>query len=316
VHKIGNTGRAIAIATVVSIVVGVLISWFAWTAKEMAPRDVPVVAAGPVPPQVAQGLEHAGFAVTTVADATAADQALRDRTAYAAFLVGPSGLEVHTASAAGPAVAQIIGAAAANFKATVTDVVPGSADDPHGTGFASGFLPLVLIGMVGGVLLTLLVPSNGARLLGLGLLAIFAGLLGAGLLHWLGVLTGPYAANAGVIALVALAVSGTVAGLAAVIGRAGIALGAVVVFLFATPISGVQGAPQLLPKPWGEVGQFLPPGAGATLLRSSAFFDGAGSMIPLLTLAGWAVLGVVLVAVGRRRSHLDLAVSPEPVPAA
>jgi hypothetical protein len=165
-------------------------------------------------------------------------------------------------------------------------------------------------------MLTLLVPSNGARLLGLGLLAIFAGLLGAGLLHWLGVLSGPYASNAGVIALVALAVAGTVAGFASVIGRAGIALGALVVFLFAVPISGVTGAPELLPQPWGQVGQYLPPGAGATLLRSSAFFNGAGSMIPMLTLVGWGVLGVLLVAVGRRQSHLDLAATPEPVPAA
>src|SRR6266508_4043848 len=77
----------------VVVLQGLLILWFAWPAGKTAPRDLPVVVAGPAQATetITQRL-HAGrpggFAVTTVPDAAAADQALRDRTAYAAFVVG------------------------------------------------------------------------------------------------------------------------------------------------------------------------------------------------------------------------------------
>jgi len=74
----------------------------------------------------------------------------------------------------------------------------------------------------------------------------------------------------------------------------------VLVFVIGNPLSGLASAPELLPQPWGAIGQFLPPGAGATLLRSVAFFDGAGGAVALWTLAAWTVAGLALVAVGRR----------------
>src|SRR5262249_32780172 len=57
------------------------------------------------------------------------------------------------------------------------------------------------------------------------------------------------------------------------------------------------------PHLWGAVGQFLPPGAGASLLRSAAFFDGAGfdgagATRPLWVLGAWALAGVLLTFVG------------------
>ena len=88
-------------------------------------------------------------------------------------------------------------------------------------------------------------------------------------------------------------------GLSRCSGAPGIGLGVLLVFLFGNPISAVAAAPELLPQPWGMIGQLLPPGAGATLLRSAAFFDGAGSAAPLWTLVAWAAVGLVLVAVGR-----------------
>ncbi len=83
------------------------------------------------------------------------------------------------------------------------------------------------------------------------------------------------------------------------LGAPGIGLGVLAVFLFGNPISGVAAAPELLPQPWGTIGQLLPPGAGATLLRSEAFFHGAGSAAPLWTLVAWAAIGLLLVAIGR-----------------
>jgi len=119
----------------------------------------------------------------------------------------------------------------------------------------------------------------------------------------MGILTGPYLATAGVIGLVALAISAGVAGLGAALGRPGIAVGVLAVFLVGNPISGIASAPELLPQPWGTIGQFLPPGAGGTLLRSVAFFDGAGATRSLWVLAAWAVGGLLLAAVGHYRDR-------------
>jgi hypothetical protein len=105
--------------------------------------------------------------------------------------------------------------------------------------------------------------------------------------------------NAGAIGLFAIATSATLAGLGALLGRAGIALGVIVVFLVGNPLSAVASAPELLPQPWGEIGQYLPVGAGATLLRSTAFFDGAGATTSLWVLLGYAIIGLLFTAIGR-----------------
>jgi hypothetical protein len=239
----------------------------------------------------------------SAADPAAADQALRDREAYAAFVLGPQGPALHTASAASPVVAALLTQAAAELgdpPVQVVDVVPTSQDDPRGAGFAAGFLPLVLTSMFAGIALVLAVRGAGARLLGLAGYAVLAGLVGAAVLQaWLGVLGGDYLTDALAIGLVALAAAATVAGLGAALGGPGIGLGAVLVFLVGNPLSAVAAAPELLPQPWGEIGQWLPPGAGGTLVRSVGWFDGAGSGQPLWALAAWSVLGVALVLVGR-----------------
>jgi hypothetical protein len=302
------TVRAVGIAIGVSVLLGLLVSWFAWPAKELEPRNLPIVVAGPAPATAALSQQLAAvrpdaFEVTTVADASAADQALKDRKAYAAFVIGADGPSLHTASAASPTVAALLTQAAQQLgggrPVAVVDVVPGAPEDPRGAGFGSGFLPLVLASMVGGILLAVVIPRWRDRLIGLAAFAVVGGLVGAGVMHWLGVIGGSYWAAAAVIALLALAVSSTVCGLSAVLGAPGIGLGVLVVFLFGNPISGVVAAPELLPTPWGAIGQLLPAGAGATLLRSAAFFDFAGAAVPLWTLVAWAVLGVVLVSVGR-----------------
>ena len=66
----------------------------------------------------------------------------------------------------------------------------------------------------------------------------------------------------------------------ALIGPAGIALGALLMVFVGNPWSGIASVPELLPKAAGFIGQLLPPGAGANLLRNTAFFDGASSGEP------------------------------------
>jgi hypothetical protein len=302
--------RAVLIPVAVSVVLGLLVGWFAWPATQLEPRGLPIVVTGPpvATSALTQRLESArpgAFQVTSVPDAAAADAALRDREAYAALVLGPDGVSLHTASAASPAVATLLAQAvqqlAPTGQVTVVDVVPGGPDDARGTGFASGFLPLVLAGMVAGILLALLVASKVLRLVGLLVFAPVAGLVSAAMLAWLGITDGAYLSVAASIGLLAFAMGATVAGFASLLGRAGIALGVLVVFLFANPIAGVNAAPELLPEPWGAIGQLLPAGAGVRLVRGAAFFDWAGSAAALWTLFAWAAVGITLLLVGKAR---------------
>jgi hypothetical protein len=119
----------------------------------------------------------------------------------------------------------------------------------------------------------------------------------------LSIVPGSYLTIADVVGLTALAVSSVVVGLGAVIGRPGIGLAAATMMLVANPLSGVTSAPELLPRPWGVVGQSLPAGAGGTLLRSVAFFDGARAGGPLTVLVTWSVAGLLLVGLGAFRTR-------------
>lgn len=87
--------------------------------------------------------------------------------------------------------------------------------------------------------------------------------------------------------------------------------------LVGNPFSGVTSAPELLPRPVGLIGQWLPPGAGGSLLRSVAFFGGRAAGGAALTLSLWAALGLAAVIIGgRHRSRKpdapEAALSREP----
>ncbi|WP_213452980.1 hypothetical protein [Rhizomonospora bruguierae] len=298
-----------------------LVPLFAAPAAHLEPRDLPVVVAGPS--EAAAALPPF-LKITAVPDAAAADAALRDREAYGAFIFGPDGPALHTASAASPTVATMLGQAAsqaAGRPVPVTDVVPTDPADPRGAAFAAGFLPLALTGLVAGIAIALAVRSRAARLTGLIGYAVGAGLVGALILQsWLGVVPGGYLAVSGALALFALATAATITGLAALLGYPGIPLGALVTFLVANPLSAISAAPELLPRPWGTVGQWLPIGAGGTLLRSTAYFNGAGGGLAAAVLGGYAAIGLLLVLAGRatlaRREPAPAGTPAESVPAA
>jgi hypothetical protein len=300
----------ILIALVVVTLQALLVPLFAGPAANIAPRDLPIAVAGPPPAAtgVADKLaaEHPGaFDVQVVADGAAADAAIKNREVYGAIVLTPAGPSLHVASAAGPTVAALLtqsATALGNGQAVpVQDVVPTDADDPRGAGFGAGFLPLAITGLLAGIMIFFLVRGRAARFTALITFAVLAGLVGAAVQqYWLGVLPGDYLANAGVMALIALAISAAVTGLGAVLDRAGIALGALMIFLVGNALSGINAAPELLPQPWGEVGQWLPIGAGGTLLRSVAYFDANGALTAALVLATYAVVGLALVVIGKR----------------
>lgn len=307
--------RVIGIALGLSVVIGVLVTAFVWPSSEIAPRDVPIAVAGP-PEAVAQAEERlaeaapGAFEVSQVADAAAARQAIEDRDVYGAVVLDPAAPpQVLTASAAGPVVAQLLQGVAAQLAAgaggapvaDVQDVVALPDDDPRGTGFSSGALPMVMGGIAIGAAMSFVVAGVWRRVAGAMMAAIGGGAVAVLVMQsWLGVLEGSWWANAGVFTLVLAATSLTLIGLHAVLGHAGAGLGAAAMLLLGNPLSGVTSAPELLPSGWGAFGQLLPPGAGGTLLRSTAYFDGAAAGGPALVLACWVAAGFLLAALGAR----------------
>src|SRR5688572_7104024 len=234
----GMTRLAVLVAVVLVAFQALLVPLFAGPAGHLALRDLPLAVAGPAPAaaQLAEQLRAArpgAFDVRVVSDA---DAAIRDREVYGAIVLGPDGPSLHIASAAGPTVATLLTQATAELgqgrPVPVVDVVPADPDDPRGAAFGAGFLPLAITGMLAGVLVFLLIKRRSARLVALGTYAVLSGLAGAAVQQfWLGVLPGDYLTTAAVLGLFGLAVAGTVAGLAAVLDRAGLALGALVVFM-------------------------------------------------------------------------------------
>ncbi|WP_426502536.1 hypothetical protein ACPPVO_33475 [Dactylosporangium sp. McL0621] len=88
--------------------------------------------------------------------------------------------------------------------------------------------------------------------------------------------------------------------LVAMVGPAGIGLGAVIMFLIGNSISGVTSAPEMLPAGFGTPGQLFPADAGGTLLRSTSSFDGAAASRSILVLITWMTAGLLPTALGRR----------------
>jgi hypothetical protein len=183
----------------------------------------------------------------------------------------------------------------------VTDVTPLPASDPRGEGLAAANLSLVVAALLPALILIplyrrrtvsqLAVTVGAAVLIGLGLSAVLSYLLGSTedsnfLLVSVGLIAG------------VLASSWLLIGLFTAFGRIGLGIGTAVLVLFAAPLSGLSTAPEWLPSPWGSIGQWLPPGANATLLRSTAYFDGSGAGQAVLILGAWALIGLLLTGLG------------------
>jgi hypothetical protein len=227
----------------VPLLAGLALAAFAWPATRLAPRDPPigVVAPAAAGDAIEQRLARDGEAVE-----------VHRFTDQAAARAAIADRDVYGAIVVAPDGTSVLTAPAASplvaqlLQQTASAPPAGAAaNQPAGAG--SGAAGLVAVGIAQG---------------------------------WLGVLGGDWLVNAGVLGLTVLAVGGAVAGLAAPFGRAGAAVGALLMVLVGNPLSGVSSAPELLPEPAGAIGQLLPPGAGGSLLRSTAFFDGAGGAAP------------------------------------
>ena len=314
--------RAVAVAVAATLLQAAMLIAFAWPASKLAPRDLPVAVSGPEAASLANRLhERAGgaFDIVTVADAAAARTAIKDREVYGAIVTDGGSPTLLVASAASPAVAQQLTRMVQQLSGApaprIEDVVPTDPDDAGGGGFAAMVLPLVVSSLAVGYLLSLAVPSIGARLTGLGLYAVGAGLSGAAVVaKFLSLLPGSFLALAGIIGLVSVAVAATIVAAGVVAGRIGLGIGGLTFLLLGNPLSAASTGPEMLPGPWGTIGQLLPPGAGASLLRSVAFFDGAAALAPTLTLFAWTATALAIFSFAALRTRAPGATSV-PVPA-
>ncbi|GGT51772.1 ABC transporter permease [Streptomyces atratus] len=313
--------RMVAVILLIPVVVILALWAFAWPAARIAPHDLPVGVAGSAPAadRLQQRFEQreGAFEVHRYASAADARRAIEDRSIYGAVVATPQGPQLLTASAASPVVAQLLHEAVTaqapeGAQVQVEDVVAAPAGDPRGSALGASFLPLAIAGVLSGSAVTMLRLRGGRAALALIGVATLVGIGAAALTdNWLGVITGDWWAEAGTLGLTVLAIGGTVAGLAALIGPPGVGLGALLMVLLGNPFSGVTSAPELLPRPIGTIGQLMPPGAGGSLLRSVAFFDGSDAGSALLTLTLWAALGLTAVLIGgRRRARRPAAPAP------
>jgi hypothetical protein len=290
----------------IPLAVAVVLSLFAWPNARLEPREVPVgVAAAPA---VEKQLGDA-FEVHRYASEAEAREAIEDREVYGAFVAGP---KVLVASAASPAISQALTHTASELEAPVVDVV---AARPAGAGLAASVLPMVLAGILTGALSAGLATSalRRAGLVVAG--SVLAGLTATAIIQsWLDIIGGDWFVNAGVLSLAVLAISATVAGFEALMGKAGLALAAAAMILVGNPFSGVSTGPELLPEPAGAIGQLLPPGAGGNLLRSTGFFDGAAAGGHVAVLGAWVLLGFGALFVAGLRGRRP-ATAAVPVPA-
>lgn len=305
---------SVALAVLLAVVVGVLLIALGLPAAKSAPHHVPIGIAGPQQAATAlqQGLSRrAGnaFDVTDYADEGGLRSAILDRKVYGGFVVGAGGAHILTASGGSPLIAQTLAALATPLQqltghpVSVTDLVPLPDSDPRGVGLAAAALPLTMAGLLPGILISQRLGRRPGVAAATALLAALAiGTIVALLLHApFGAIQGSLVPVAAGLALGAGAISLTILGLSSVLGRVGLALGAAVIMLLGTPLSGLASAPEVLPSGWGAFGQFLPQGATATLLRSTSYFDGAGSGRPVLVLTVYVVAGLALAGLGMLR---------------
>lgn len=335
--------QLVIVAVVLPLMIVLAVLAFAWPNARLAPRSLPVgiVGTSAASQQAVAALTRAepgGFDFSLYADQATARRAVEDRDIYGAFEISSGRVTVLEASAASPAVAQLLTStgqqlatrAAAPRQAgqpvahrapaapvSVMDVVPLSGSDPRGLVLSSALLPLTICSIIMAAAVALLLRFRPAwrQILSLVVVSATAG-LGAILITegFLGALPHGNGTSWAALALTVLAVSAPTAGLIALIGPPGLGLGAALMIFIGNPFSGATSAPQLLPTAVSHIGQWLPPGAGASLLRSTAYFGGHGAAGHLAVLVVWAVAGLAAIVAGHHAPFRFAASRPSPPP--
>ena len=274
----------------IPVVIGLMLWAFLAPIFASGPAGVPVAISAPEPmlEGISQKIESAAGdeapeIVVKHSEAEVRDAVLQ-REAVGGLVISPQGASEFTAAGNGaPYVTMIDGLAgqleAQGMSVEKQELAPTTAEDPQASGIALLGLPLAFGGIISAVIATF--AFRGKKWVKLGVLvgiALFGGLVATWMLHSVyGTLGGSFAAEWMAIAAGILATSAVTAGIAGVMGAAGIGIGAVLTIFLANPLSGLATGPWLLPTGWSTLGQWMPIGATGHLVRSLSFLMGKAS---------------------------------------
>jgi hypothetical protein len=311
------------------VLVGLLALLFVFVGSNVAanhaprPHDLPLGIVGP-PRAVAATASQldrkapGAFAVRAYGSLAAARTAILHRSVYGALEPGPRPVLL-VAGAGSSFVAALLqqtfqaAAHAQGQRLTVYDVAPLPPSDSTGGTSFSATLSLVIAGILGTSMIYLVTRNRtlAVRLTALVILAAGAGLLTALVTNVVvGAFSGHFLAIWGVATLFVLAMVMPIAAFQVLFGLPGTAVGLVVFVVVGDPASGGSTAPELLPNPWRDISQALPPGAAVTAMRDVVYFQGYGSTRALITLGAYAVLGAIAAVIVNRIRSPAAATSP------
>lgn len=342
-RRLSRLGLIVALAgAAIQFILG---AYYLAMAHAPKPHHLPVgiVASEQQRAELVPALEKGGsFDVAEYDNADELTTAIRHRKAYGGVVFAADGPTLYVASAASPAVANLLRSQyteeydrriAENVKAAtsaggpvpaasvaglterpaIVDLVPTSPEDSAGSSL--GFLIQAL--SLGASIASLALGRLGQGVRrstkrGLGhaaLLILYAVLSGAVALAVMSVFgVGKGADHGGLFlafALVSLAITASTAAAVSLFGPAGSLVGALY-FTVGLVISGSSIAPEMLPRVGGALGQLLPPGAGATFVRDRLYFPDASDSAPMVVLLVFATIGLLIVllrnALAERRS--------------
>jgi hypothetical protein len=323
---ISNPGKSdflkpvIQIAVMVTVIVSVILTIFAWPVATASPKNIPVGITSTVP-NLAQGVQTqfdqqqpGAFKFIEYKDLDAAKAAIAHREVYGALVLTEKP-QMLIATGASPAMAQVLTSVSIELGAKITaangvsaitfaieDLAPLGTKDPRGLGLSAGSLPLIFVGIVVGLLGSMRLRKTSQKFLVAGLAGTLAALSIVAILNlWLGSLQGNYFLEVAVVALGIAAVSLTIMGAAALAGRVGLLSVIGLFFFIGNPLGGVALPQELYPTGLGIFGQYLPLGAEVNLLRRVSYFPEASTITQWATLAAWLAVGVLLLLVASQR---------------
>ncbi|MFI2619449.1 DUF3533 domain-containing protein [Streptomyces sp. NPDC018584] len=306
------------------LVIGVLalqllfIASYVGALHDPRPKDVAfgVVAPGPAAGQTTDKLNKLPgdpLDPRVLKDEATARRQIMHRDIDGALIVDPRGTTdtLLVASGGGTALSRtlttLLTEVDAAEKRTVRTEDVAAASNKDFNGLSSFYL--VVGWCVGGYLCaSILAISAGSRasnvpraIIRLGTMALYsiAGGLGGAIIIGpiLGALPGSVMGLWGLGALVVFGVGAITLALQALTGIVGIGLAVLIIVIGGNPSAGGAFPLPMLPAFWKAIGPWLPPGAGTWSARSIAYFEGNALTGPLLVLAAWAVVGVVVTLV-------------------
>jgi hypothetical protein len=301
-------------ATLILVAGVVLAASFVGAFHDPRPHEMPVGVVAPAAQvtrlQAASSAHDPGaLSLRSYPSATAAAAAIRERALDGAVVLGPGHARLLVASAAGSQTVQTMQRAfspASLRRSVVTqDLAPLPVSDRAGLASFFFVLTLVIPSLLIGVTMTVLVKGLPVRdrLAGAAAFAIVLGLVDAAVANVAyGALGGTFLELAGLGMLISFAAASVTVGLGRLLGPVGVALASVGLLVVGVPASGAAIGPAFVPSFFAVLHPILPLGQGLDAVRNASYFSWHATWGKLGLLGGWALLGIVMAAIGSRWS--------------